>query len=334
MQERAARILNLVADRYVRTARPVASASVAAELDVSSATVRNAFGALEDEGLLHQPHTSAGRIPTALGFRYYADGFRPPEPLPEVARAALLRRLAGVHGETLLQQLAQAAAELSGYAVVVQVPSDPTVHAREIHLSLLHARALLAVVVLANGLVRQVRVDLDPPPDDAVLGDAERHLRQLTLPVREVPHALALLAAHAEPELARTLRAIRAAWPDVAPPRLASAGLSHVLHEPEARDPDFVRLIVERVERPGSAAIEVAVDDVGLALTWGDGLATVAACWNDVSAATLTLVGPARLRYGRALQVVRGVTETAATLAGAVDPNRPLPGAPGGGASA
>lgn len=305
MRERAARILNLVADRYVRTARPVPSATVAAALDVSSATVRSAFGALEEEGLLHQPHTSAGRIPTALGFRIYADAFLPPEPLPPLARAALQRRLAGTHGDALLQQLAQVAAELSGYAVVVRVPADPHVHALEIHLSMLHAGALLAVVVLANGLVRQVRVDVDPSPDDEVLGSAERHLRQLTLPVAEVPNALAALAAQAEPELARTLRAIRDAWPDVTPPRVVSAGLSNLLNEPEARDPAFVRLVVERVERPMPNG---PLDD-GLSLDWDQGLAAVATRWSGGLDGTLTLVGPARLRYGRALQVVGGVAQ-------------------------
>lgn len=305
MRERAHRILNLVADRYVRTARPVASAAVAAELDVSSATVRNAFGALEDEGLLQQPHTSAGRIPTALGFRRYADAFLPPEPLPEAARDAVRRRLAGAYGDALLQQLAHVAAELSGYAVVVRVPADPNVHALEVHLSLLHARALLAVVVLANGLVRQVRVDLDPAPDDAVLGVAERHLRQLTLPVTDVPRALTVLAAHAEPELARTLRALHDAWPGVTPPRTASAGLSNVLDEPEARDPAFVRLVVDRVERPSPSATATG----GLGLAWDGGLASVTTRWDDVLGGTLTLVGPARLRYGRALQVVGGVVD-------------------------
>lgn len=314
MRERAARILNLVADRYVRTARPVASAAVAAELEVSSATVRSAFGALEDEGLLHQPHTSAGRIPTALGFRRYADAFLPPPPLPAAARAGVRRRLTGAHGDLLLHQLAQVAAELSGYAVVVRLPADPDVHALEIHLSMLHARGLLAVVVLANGLVRQVRVDLDPAPDDAVLGDAERRLRQLTLPVAEVPRALDALAAHAEPELARTFRALRDAWPEITPPRTASAGLARLLDEPEARDPGFVRLVVERVERPAAGAAPLAEPTAGgLGLSWDQGLAAVAARWDDALGGTLTLVGPARLRYGHALQVVAGVVDVLRT---------------------
>ncbi|MDA0700219.1 MAG: hypothetical protein O3A02_03285 [bacterium] len=313
MHARRDRILQLVAEGYVQTARPVPSSSVAAALDVSSATVRNAFGSLENEGLLQQPHASAGRIPTSLGFRRYARDLLPPAPLAPTAVEALRRRFAASHGDGLLQQLAEAAAELSGYAVVVSLPADDQLHALEIHLSLLHARALLAVVVLENGLVRQVRVDLDPSPDDEVLDGAKRQLRQLTLPVAAVPTALTELARDAEPELARTLLAIRAAWPAVSPPRTIIAGLTGVLQEPEAQDPAFVRLLVGRVERPWQRADhDVQSDDADdeLGLAWDEALALVRARWRTgTTHGQLTLVGPARLRYGSALQVVGGVTQ-------------------------
>lgn len=307
MHARHERILHLVAEGYVQTAKPVASAAVARELDVSSATVRNAFAALEEAGLLQQPHTSAGRIPTAAGFGVYARDLLPPAPLTPALTATLQRRLAHRLGDDLLDTLARAVAELSGYAVVVSLPADDRLHALEIHLSSLHARGLLAVVVLENGLVRQVRVDLDPGPDDDVLDDAERQLRQLTLPVAAVPAALAALARGAEPALARTLDAIRAAWPAVTPPRSATAGLATVLQEPEAQDPAFVRLLVERVERPAGDT-DGGEADGDLDLAWDDALALVRTAWQaGATHGRLTLIGPARLRYRPALQVVAGV---------------------------
>jgi heat-inducible transcriptional repressor len=323
MPARHDRILHLVAEGYVRTARPVPSSSVAALLDVSSATVRHAFGALEDEGLLQQPHTSAGRIPTSMGFRRYARDLLPPAPLSPAAHEALRLRFAANHGDGLLQELAQAAAELSGYAVVVSLPADDQLHALEIHLSLLHARALLAVVVLENGLVRQVRVDLDPSPDDGVLDGAERQLRQLTLPVSAVPTALAELARDADPELARTLLAIRAAWPAVSPPKTIVAGLAGVLQEPEAHDPAFVRLVVGRVERPWTdeGTDDDPQDGAALDLAWDEELALVRARWHaGMTRGRLTLVGPARLRYGPALQVVGGVTRALRAAADGLGP--------------
>ncbi len=336
MNERSARILDLVAGSYIRTAKPVASARIAERLAISSATVRNEFGALAEEGYLHQAHVSSGRIPTVLGFHRYAARFLPPRPLPPGTRQQLAERLWAQAGDGLLEQLASVAAELSGYAVVVTLPADDHLHAVEIHLSLAANRMLLAVVVLENGLVRQLRVPLDPAPDDDVLDDAERNLRQLTLPLREVPNALHRLARDTDPELARTLTAIAAAWPNVTPRRSAQAGLRHLFDEPEARDSDFVRLVVEHIEAPREAALahlegadDAVPGDAGTsaqAATVGIGsdadssqhdrveLAldeAVARVHSAVrlgrSVGTLTLLGPARMRYWASVRVAGGI---------------------------
>jgi len=205
MKERRSRVLQLVAEAYIETAHPVPSGHVAERLDVSSATVRNDFSSLENEGLLQQPHASAGRIPTPLGFRVYASRFLPPRPLPTRLRRQLDRQLDAAAGDQLYALASRLAAQLSGYAVTIRLPPDDALQILEIHLSTLSSRRLLAVVVLENGLVRQLGVDLDPVPGSGVIDDAERNLRQLTVPVGDVPRALSTLAAHAGEELARTL---------------------------------------------------------------------------------------------------------------------------------
>lgn len=307
MNARRRRILHLVARSYIDSAQAVASARIAEQLELSSATVRTEFAALEAGGYLHQPHASAGRIPTALGFRSYAERFLPPKPLAARAREQLLERLRGAQGESLLEGLAQATAELCGYAVVVALPADDGLHAHEIHLSLLSDRTVLAVVVLENGLVRQLRVPLDPAPSDAILDDAERNLRQLTLPLREVPGALERLARGADGELARTLGAIARAWPEVVPDRSARAGLRSILDEPESRDPDFVRLVIEHIEAPAAPDPTAAE---GVRVETDEALARVSATMRLGGAfGTLTVVGPARMRYGPALRAVRGVSD-------------------------
>lgn len=306
MLERHERVLQLVAEHHVDTARPVASAAVAAHLEISSATVRSLFTDLESMGLLHQPHASAGRVPTTNGFAHYARKLLPTPPLPEAELAALRARFAASHGDQLLQQLADVAAQLTGYAVVVTLPADDHLHALEIHLSAIGARALLAVVVLENGSLRQVRLDLDPNPDDEVIDDAERQLRSLTLPLRSVPDALATLAQHAGPELARTLLALRSAWPTLLPARSASAGLSAVLQEPEANDPQFVRQLIACVEHPDEGVSDTPDDQLDLA--FDATLARLRARWVSGGAVgQLTLLGPARLRYRPALQVIDGL---------------------------
>lgn len=309
MNERRARVLQLVAESYIDTAHPVASGQVAERLDVSSATVRNDFGSLESVGLLQQPHTSAGRIPTALGFRSYASRFLPPKPLSATQRRQLALQLAGAAGDQFYALASRLASELSGYAVTVQLPPDDALHILEIHLSMLSSRRLLAVVVLENGVVRQLGVELDPVPGDEVIDDAERNLRQLTLPVGEVPRALTAIAARAEEEMARTLLAVAAAWSTLQPPRTYSDGLSRLLGEPEGADPSFVRLVVAQVE--GAAPIATTYDSSeqhapGLVLDLDDTVARVVAAFPFGSAVgTFTLVGPSRMRYPAALTVAQ-----------------------------
>lgn len=323
MNERHVRILHMVAESYIETAHPVASQHIAQQLDVSSATVRNDFGSLEDDGLLQQPHTSAGRIPTAQGFHFYASQYLPPRRLPKRARDDVARHLAGADGDDVYQVASRLAAQLSGYAVLVRLPADNRLRVLEIHLSLLSSRRLLAVVVLENGLVRQLGVDLDPAPEDDVIDDAERNIRQLALSVGEVPQALRSLADNAEPELRRTLRAVASAWSGIRTPRLFRDGLSHLLTEPEGEDPAFVRLVVEQVEQ---AQPEVDETSAPFAVDLDDRIARISAAFGfGQGRGSLTLIGPARMRYRLALSVAsefgRALDSTRSTSAGSAAGN-------------
>ncbi len=304
MNERRASILERLTELYIHSAHPVASSLVAEQLGVSSATVRNDFAALEEEGYLQQPHTSAGRVPTMRAYEHYASKFIPPGHLSTTQRQLVFERLQGSHGETLLEHIAALTAELSGYAVVVSLPADDAVRALEIHLSAVGGARVLAVVVLENGLIRQLAIELKPPPSERVLRDAEMSLRQLALPVRELPQGLADLAKRTEEALAVTLIALSDALSQANPPRLFSQGLRHVLSEPESANPDFVRLLLERVERPSPAD----ADGTALSLALEQGLASISACLSfGNSRAGLTILGPSRMRYRDAFTVAGGV---------------------------
>ncbi len=309
MNARQAQILDLVTEGYIRSAHPVPSSWVAKRLEVSSATVRNEFSALEEAGYLQQPHTSAGRVPTALGYTRYARKFIPPRRLPPAQRQQLEARLKGVHGDTLLQQLAAVTAELSGYAVVVTLPADDALIARNVHLSALSSSRLLAVVVLESGLVRQLALELEPMPSDAVLQEAESSLHQLGLPVREVPQALVDLAKRTRRDLARTLRALAQAWPHLQAPKVFAQGLTNLLAEPESANPEFVRRAVAKLEAP-----DVGQTEEALAIVFEELLAQVrvALRWGGTRGA-LVLLGPARMRYPEVLMIAGAVGDTLST---------------------
>jgi heat-inducible transcriptional repressor len=309
LSQRRLRILNVVAENYIASARAVPSALVADQLQVSSATVRNEYSALEHLGMLQQPHASAGRIPTSTGLAAYARRFIPPRKLRPEQRLVIRKRLGRQHGDLLFQNIASLAAELSGYAVVVSLPADDMLRALEIHLTVLSANKLLAVLVLENGLVRQQIVHLSPVPSDDVIGRAERSLRSLTVPLSHLPAAVRSLAAGTTGELARTLAALADALPALNPPRLFSHGLGNLFQEPEARDPEFLRLALSQVEAPGPGTQAAGALDLVLS----DATAQISATFQLGSLlAHLSIIGPARMRYPEALQVSRGIADMVA----------------------
>ncbi len=304
LSQRRHNILNLVAQAYIATARPVASQFVAEKLAVSSATVRNEFAALEEQGMLQQQHVSSGRIPSLGGLGFYASSFIPPGSLPRWQLRFIRSRIDAVHGDDLLQGIARLAAELSGYAVVVRLPSDGNVHALQIHLSVLAAERLLAVVILENGLVRQQVVELSPMPTEDTIGEAERSLRQLSVPLEHLGTAIEQLARQRQGDLHRTLLALAAAAANLNPTQHFSHGLGNLLAEPEAQDPDFLKLAVHAVESPGSSLPNSPELDLVLA----DSTARVRAALRfGKMRAELNLIGPARMRYPETFRIASGI---------------------------
>ncbi len=180
LDERKAAILRVVVEEYIETAQPVGSATVARmpELAVSSATVRNEMGVLEREGYLVQPHTSAGRIPTDRGYRFFVDSLIDPGPL-QPAQSQLVREFfAKAHGELeqTLHATSRLLSNLTDCAAVVIAPSHEVASIRSVQLVGLGPRVALLVVVLSNGSVEKWSIDLPADVSDAQLAAAGAHV--------------------------------------------------------------------------------------------------------------------------------------------------------------
>jgi heat-inducible transcriptional repressor len=164
LDERKAAVLRAVVECHIRTAQPVSSAYVAqiGGLGVSPATVRNEMAVLEQEGYLHQPHSSAGRVPTDKGYRFFVDSLSGPAPL-EPAQTELVRLFfARTHGEIerLLAETSGLLSHLTDYAAVVVGPSAPEPgRVRSLQLVKLASHLVLAVAVLSNGAVERRAVE-------------------------------------------------------------------------------------------------------------------------------------------------------------------------------
>ena len=180
LDERKTAILGAVVQEYITTAQPVGSGHIAKRpgVAVSSATVRNEMAVLEQEGFLVQPHTSAGRIPTDKGYRFFVDHLTQPGLLDETMHAQVGDFFAAAHGrlEEMLHRTSTLLTELTTYASVVVGPKADAAIVRSVQLVGISSNTATVVVVFGNGAVESELVELGDDLSDDVLARAAAHL--------------------------------------------------------------------------------------------------------------------------------------------------------------
>ena len=163
--DRRLKVLSAIVTDYVRTREPVGSKALVERyrLGVSPATIRNDMAALEDEGYIHQPHTSAGRVPTQKGYRLFVDEVARIKPLSAPERAAITALLSGaVDLEQVVARTVRALAQLTGQLAVVEYPSLRYAALQHLELVALGPERVLLVIITDTGRVDQRTVTLRP----------------------------------------------------------------------------------------------------------------------------------------------------------------------------
>jgi len=182
LDDRKTAILRAVVQEYIGTGQPVGSTHIAnaPDINVSSATVRNEMAVLEQEGFLAQPHTSAGRVPTDKGYRFFVDHLTHPGRLDDVKVTQVRQFFDGAHGrlEELLARTSHLVAGLTNYASVVLGPKVERAEVRSVQIVGLSARQALAVVVMSNGSVESEHLELDADVPETRLTAAGLHLQK------------------------------------------------------------------------------------------------------------------------------------------------------------
>jgi heat-inducible transcriptional repressor len=206
LDERKSAILRAVVNEHIETGQPVGSAHVseAAKLTVSSATVRNEMSALERDGYLTHPHTSAGRVPTDRGYRYYVDSIDPrTASMGQPVAAQVNEFFDRAHGELgrLLDHTTRLLSDLTDHTAVVMSPEQESAIVRNVQVVALgpsHRRdgqpceQALVVVVLNNGTVDKETLELEVGVSAAHIGAATAHLTTALVghPRRSLPGSI------------------------------------------------------------------------------------------------------------------------------------------------
>ncbi len=205
-QARRREVLRAIVQDYIHSQEPVGSKALLERhsLGVSSATIRNDMAVLEEAGLIAQPHSSSGRVPTQAGYRQFVDNLHDIKPLSQPERAAILHFLEdGVDLEDVLRRSVRLLAQLTKQAAVVAMPNLKVSSVKHCEVVALSPVRLLLVLITDNGRVDQRNVELDAiiePDQVARLRDLlNRALAEHTLDDAAVE--LATLVEHAPAEL-------------------------------------------------------------------------------------------------------------------------------------
>jgi heat-inducible transcriptional repressor len=322
LSERQQAILRRVVEEFVGTGQPVGSKTLVerSDLRVSASTVRAELAELENFGLLTHPHTSAGRVPTERGYRYYADELLGRlEPQPPAFPLDLTTTSTEV--ESALQATTEMLSQVTRLLALVSAPPLEVTHVRHVEVLLLQQQLVMVVVITTAGGVSKRLFHFDEPVDPGLAQWASDYLNEA---VAGLQLGTALLRRRFEdeglsPAERDFLSAVRPAFTELvsAEQRLYVGGAADLLGEVRAEELDAYRSLFELVERradlldvlgePSSSQrpfVRLGHELVHPALAE---IALVGACYGLVHRAlgAVSLVGPVRMDYEKALGAVR-----------------------------
>lgn len=165
-------ILRAIVDEYVATQEPVGSKAIAdkSQLGVSPATIRNEMAVLEEEGLITHPHTSAGRIPTDLGYRFFVDKLATVKPLSSAERRAIETFLEGALDlDDVVMRTVRLLADVTKQVAVVQYPSMIKSRVRHVELVSLTTSRIMMILITDSGRVEQRVIELSEDAPEAFI---------------------------------------------------------------------------------------------------------------------------------------------------------------------
>jgi heat-inducible transcriptional repressor len=257
--DRNRRILEAIIEEYIDSAEPVGSRTVARRhpLGLSPASVRNVMADLEEMGYLHSPHTSAGRVPTDKGYRFYVDSLLQVRQLTsdEKLRLDSQHHLRGRKIEDVLRDVGQSLSSISSYTGIVMAPRLETTVFRHIDFVPLSEGRILTVFVARSGLVQNKIIQPSEPVSQRELEQMSQYLNRTLqgLSIQQVKQQILseLKAEKAQYDklLRRTLELSREALGDELGGQVYIEGAARILDQPEFADVEKMKRLFNAFEQ-------------------------------------------------------------------------------------
>jgi len=327
LTDRQKLILQAVIDDYVRSAEPVGSRTISKRTDVtfSPATIRNDMADLEELGYLTQPHTSAGRIPSNKGYRFYVDHLITPEKLSsaDIKRVKMAFAEQFVEFEQLIQQTASVLSELTSYTSIVLGPDVFNTTLKHIQLVPLTHDSAVTIMVTNTGQVENRKISI---PAEISISDMEKLINLLNHKLIGVPiyQLKARLYSEIADELKKhftqykeALQLLEKTFTPEKEERIFLGGTTNIFAQPEFRDVEKVRGLFELLEQHDRLQGIIASDDdpsSGIQVKIGQenmdeavshcSIITASYYYEGQNMGKLSILGPTRMEYRKVISLL------------------------------
>ncbi|CAM5793791.1 MULTISPECIES: heat-inducible transcriptional repressor HrcA [Brevibacillus] len=329
LSDRQRLILNAIVDNYIHSAEPVGSRTISKKdgIGFSSATIRNEMADLEELGYLEQPHTSAGRVPSTKGYRFYVDNLIQPHLLNDLELGKLKQLFAERihHFEQVIEYTAQILSHVTNYTAIVLGPEIFEHRLKHIQIVPLNEEQAVAIVVTNTGRVENKLIDL---PKGVRPQEIEKLVNILNTKLSDVP--LWQLRQRLYQEIAGEMRRHVEQYEEMLhiledsltreeKERVYLRGATKIMNQPEFRDVDKVKDILELLERNDQLIHLFGAPAEGLTVRIGQenqldaikqcSIITTSYSLGGKPVGMVGILGPTRMEYSKVITVLNYLAE-------------------------
>ncbi len=318
LNERQTKLLKIIVEDYIKTARPIGSKAICDELKCSSATVRNEMGDLEDLGLLEKMHTSSGRVPSEKGYRYYVDNIMEPKKLTgeEMLKLQTIFRNNSLVLSDAIEKSMEIISELTSYTTIVLGNQSDDNLVSKVEVVPITDTHLIALVVTDKGHVEHRDVNMSNKVDMAEIKQTVEIINKLIVgtPISQVSSKLEY---EVKPVINECIKehdilynAFYNAFNDFTRSEVKVKGTSNILMQPEFNNADRIREIISKFDDQ-TIVNKIKEDDSGVNIYIGsendfDDDVTIIKTKYSVHGeeGTIALIGPKRMEYERVVTLL------------------------------
>jgi len=334
LSDRQRNILRYVVQEYIKLATPIGSKLIADtyNLGVSPATIRNDMALLEELGYLMQPHTSAGRVPTEAGYRYFVEKLMEQVELPSEEQRMISHQFhqARLDLDQWLRLCVAVLAHTSHNASLITAPKSSLCHFKHIELISIRDNIILLIMVLQGGTLKQQIISLDSPVDQDELGPLARQLTDLWVDL--TANDIAVTATTLTSDVALKVSEVVVDTMHRIDMRHSSDiyrdGLLNVLNHPEFKHQEGIQQIIRALEERQivEQLVGEALEHGGVQIIIGGegkweefsevGIVLARYGVADQATGAMGVLGPLRMPYSRTVSVVRYMSHLMSNLIG------------------